>query len=183
MKGFRTLCTLLLLCITCFIARPATAEEIRTMRIEDSIYYVICDTHGTMLHEPVPYEIQSAFSIYDHTNGVYVGEAYGFVNHDGHFLAITLEESGYFSGFIFTDVFSYSESLMVIADLHGNYGYIDLKGNVIIPCQWEWAQPFENGIALVTYRTADGYANVWINKNGEIVSLDPEYGYALQEAE
>ena len=87
-------------------------------------------------------------------------------------------ESNYFSGFVFQDVFQYSESLAVVGDLSYQYGYMDEQGNIVIPCQWRWAESFENGIAVVTYETSKEYASVWIDREGKIISLDPEYGYA-----
>ena len=178
MRRIQVLISVCFLYLLLFPAQFAYAVEIRTETVENVTYYVPCDTHGEYLHTPVPYEIEPALTLYDDC-GNFLGEVYGFVGVDGNYLAIILDS--YFSGFIFSDVFCCSESLIPVADLNGKYGYLDQQGNIVIPCQWSWAEPFENGVAIVSYETAYSYANVWIDKSGRIISLDPEYGYTLQE--
>lgn len=177
----RRMQVLISVCILCLLqVQSAYAVEIRTKMIENVTYYVLCDTFGEYLHDPVPYEIEPVLTLHDDSGNSF-GEVYGYVGFDGNYLAIILDS--YFSGFIFSDVFCYSESLIPVANLDGEFGYLDQHGNIVIPCQWSWAEPFENGIAIVSYETADGYANVWIDQNGEIISLDPEYGYTLMGGE
>lgn len=49
---------------------------------------------------------------------------------------------------------------------NGKYGYADDLGNVIIPCQWNWAESFSEGLAQVKdNRWKSGY----INKLGKVV--------------
>ena len=43
-----------------------------------------------------------------------------------------------------------SEGVFRIVDSNGRMGYADAFGNIVIPPQFLWAEPFENGKALVT---------------------------------
>jgi hypothetical protein len=76
---------------------------------------------------------------------------------------------GYRSGFIFsvieqndeivTDLkFShalrFSEGLSAIVNEDGYWGYIDRKGEVVIPCQFDCAYPFSEGIATIRVKIA-----------------------------
>lgn len=180
MKKLQVLISICFFCALLTQGQLASAEEIQTEIVENTTCYVLCNTRGEYLHTPVPYAIEPVLTLYDE-NGDSFGEVYGYVGLNGNYLAIVLDANDYFSGYVFSDVFSCSESLITVADLNGKYGYLDQQGNIIIPCQWSWAEPFENGVAVVSYETAYGYANVWIDKTGRIISLDPEYGYALQE--
>jgi hypothetical protein len=51
----------------------------------------------------------------------------------------------------------------------GRYGFINTRGEVVVPVVYEWAQPFENGVAVVN--TADG--QFAYNTRGERVDLPP----------
>ena len=62
--------------------------------------------------------------------------------------------------FCFTDAFDFSEGLasasMVCDDGKEQYGYIDNSGNFVIPCKYDYAEPFnKNGLACV------GFIDTW----------------------
>ena len=46
------------------------------------------------------------------------------------------------------------------------YGFADKAGVVVIPCQWEWAEPFSEGLAGV--KDEDGKLG-FIDKTGEVL--------------
>ena len=43
-----------------------------------------------------------------------------------------------------------AQELKILVNKKGKIGYADLNGNEVIKCQYESAQPFNNGIAIVT---------------------------------
>ena len=61
----------------------------------------------------------------------------------------------------------FSEGLVGVKDEHNKWGYIDTTGKLVIPCQWENASDFRNGIASVWKRGKCFH----IDKTGKIVSM------------
>lgn len=62
----------------------------------------------------------------------------------------------------YTLIGKYCEGLAVVKNnyVYGEkYGYIDTKGNVVIPCQYEYASDFNDGYAIIQKNTA--YAKKW----------------------
>ena len=51
------------------------------------------------------------------------------------------------------------------------HGFIDINGNLIVPCQWKGASSFHEGMARVTEDNGkwDGGLTGFINKEGELV--------------
>ena len=89
-------------------------------------------------------------------------------------MALYIYPGDYFSDFIYSEIWRFSEGLAPVS-IEYWFGYIDLTGKFVIPPQWEWAEPFKDGYATVTYEAEDKYCNAWINHDGVIVSLtDPE---------
>ncbi len=174
-----------LLIITFMISTSSQAKSdvfVKQLQKGTSTYYVLCLEDGTELHEPIPYPIDDA-PFEGGFDGCDIFAYYDPIT-DNESFAIYFESTGFFSGFIYREVHDFSEGLAAACSLvNGKFGYIDRNGNVIVPFQWEWAEDFENGIAMVTYQTFDDYKNVWINKTGEIISIDPEWGYAIQNLE
>jgi hypothetical protein len=177
MQSKNAIITICMLCLLFFIPCVALGEVVQTKNADGTVCYSVCTADGMQLHDPIPHEIVFAGDLYN-DNGINIGSIYACYVDDDEHLAVYLFESNYFSGFVFQDVFQYSESLAVVGDLSYQYGYMDEQGNIVIPCQWRWAESFENGIAVVTYETSKEYASVWIDREGKIISLDPEYGYA-----
>jgi len=74
----------------------------------------------------------------------------------------TIAEINYYHG-----VRQFSEGLMVVADYDDNtefiYGYIDKSGKEVIPCIYNEAGNFSEGLAPVSYEGKTGY----INKSGK----------------
>lgn len=166
--------------VFCFTAVQADENyytlSIDTPKETDKLMYTLFRENDGKVYASTPYEIYEVFSS---SEGV---EVYAcFVENqdnpleDCEMLAIYLASCDYFSGFIYQDV-QYSEGL-ICALYQDFYGYLDVKGNIVIPFQWAAATPFQDGIAKVAYRTSLGYADVWIDREGKIISLDPEYGY------
>lgn len=61
------------------------------------------------------------------------------------------------------------DSLFIIKD-KGKYGFINGKGDVVIPCIYELAEPFSEGLSAVKYKEKMGY----INTDGEF-HIEPRY--------
>lgn len=53
--------------------------------------------------------------------------------------------------------------------LEYKYGYIDHSGTLVIPCEWDDANDFKKGLALVRKKTFWSTKNYYINKTGEVV--------------
>jgi hypothetical protein len=79
--------------------------------------------------------------------------------------------------FIYNDLGDYSEGL-IMAELNGKCGYLDIDNNVVIPFIYDEGGNFSEGLAMVYKRT--GYANCrfgvlpvekggFINKKGEVI--------------
>ncbi len=67
----------------------------------------------------------------------------------------------------------FNERMAAVQDNKGRWGYIDTTGEEVIPCQYDYACPFSEGLASVT--TKDGY-DVIINKNGErVIDTKPTF--------
>lgn len=69
---------------------------------------------------------------------------------------------------IWWNVGSLSEGLMCTSDSDHLYGYLDQDYNVVIPCKWEWAEDFKDGLAKVGDETECCYIDI----NGETVWED-----------
>jgi hypothetical protein len=50
-------------------------------------------------------------------------------------------------------------------NLPGKYGFLDTEGNPVIPCQWDYAEGFANGLALVYRNQKAGF----IDRSGTLV--------------
>jgi len=177
-KRLLSLWIILLIAMSC---SAAVAElypggtKIEQVMVEDVPYYVVCSMDGKWLHDPVPFPITIASDNED-------GDSESLVLAiDEVGLAIYHKKTGWFSGFIYQEVHVFSEGLCAVSTDKELFGYINAYGETVIPLRWEWTEDFQNGIALVTYETANGYKNVWINTEGEIISLDPDYGYDIQD--
>ena len=64
----------------------------------------------------------------------------------------------------------FSEGLSVVAYPHGKFGYINTEGGILIPMQFEFAQPFSEGLAAVRVDSKWGY----IDKTGKFV-IEPQF--------
>ncbi|MDD4513927.1 MAG: WG repeat-containing protein [Eubacteriales bacterium] len=166
-----------------FIASALVKDDVyvKQFQIDEDLFYVICTQDGTELHEPLPYFI-SPTSEGNMKNDYQIFSYYN-PDSDDSFSAVYVESTHYFSGFIFNEIHGFSEELAAVSlKTNQKYGYIAPDGKVVIPFQWEWAEDFKNGIALITYETSDGYGNAWIDKTGEIVSIDLQWGYSIQNS-
>ena len=63
----------------------------------------------------------------------------------------------------------FSEGL-IVAEQDGKFGYVNTSGELVIPCEFEWACPFKEGLAWVK---GDEYYG-FINRSGEFV-IPPKY--------
>lgn len=133
--------------------------------------YVLMRSDGSMVHEPTQYEIYAVRSDDDiEVYACYVEDPNDHEN-DAEMLGIYIVSEDYFSGFIYNDV-QWSEGY-ISAAYEGRYGYLDMKGNVVIPFQWTTGSPFHNGIAEVVYEASYGYAVAYIDTTGTIVAIRP----------
>ena len=58
------------------------------------------------------------------------------------------------------------QSLHLWSNADGEYGFIDDTGKLVIPCQWNYATDFSEGLARVT---DSGWNHGYIDKTGEVV--------------
>lgn len=78
----------------------------------------------------------------------------------------------------YTKVGDFSEGLAWVEDkkmflffvISDNYGYVNLEGELVIPCRFEHAGNFFEGLANVTIDGKKGF----INKNGEVI-IEPKF--------
>lgn len=141
------------------------------------MYYVIIDNLGNMLFDPIPFCItrEGVEEVWCENNKFFV-ERFWYSDDSGFCrTALIIEPLGVFTGFIFGEVFGFSEGRAAACryEESGGYGYIGIDGEFIIPDIWEWAESFSNGRAVVSYRTALGYRNLIINMDGEVIGIVP----------
>lgn len=60
---------------------------------------------------------------------------------------------------------TYAQDLKIVVDKKGKVGFADTNGNVVIKCQYESAQQFSNGVAIVTKSNKQGI----IDATGKVV--------------
>ncbi len=65
----------------------------------------------------------------------------------------------------FLRIESFSEGLAAVQNMERRWGYIDKTGTLVIPCEWEEAKEFKDGIARI--KKDDKYG--WINTSGQLV--------------
>lgn len=72
------------------------------------------------------------------------------------------------------DIDNFSEGLCPVSR-NGKYGFIDVYGKEVIPCQWERVLKFKRGFAIILKKNNNGYnRRGLINHKGDII-IDPEY--------
>lgn len=57
-------------------------------------------------------------------------------------------------------------------ELDGKYGFVNYKGDIVIPCKWDWVEEFAEGSACVSYENEeDGYIEKtgYIDKTGRLI--------------
>lgn len=62
------------------------------------------------------------------------------------------------------DILEFSEGLAAIKQ-NGLWGYVNLMGEIVIPCQYTFAMSFSEGMAVVTLNSREGF----IDKKGNLV--------------
>ena len=63
-------------------------------------------------------------------------------------------------------------------DASGKRGYVDAQGNEVIPCKYDWAWPFREGLALVELNGKWGY----IDKQGNtVIPFKYDWAYSFSE--
>lgn len=70
----------------------------------------------------------------------------------------------------------FSEGLLAVADSKGKMGYMDVKGNIAIPCKYEEARPFKQGWASVEIEKKKVY---YINPQGRTRNPEGFHGGKL----
>jgi len=68
---------------------------------------------------------------------------------------------------------AFSDGLAVVAK-DGKYGFIDTAGRLVIPCEWDWAQPFTEDLALVMKDGRCGFIDT-----AGVLAIPCEYDDAL----
>ncbi len=67
----------------------------------------------------------------------------------------------------FGQVYEFSEGLAQVVDYYGKSGYIDKTGKLVIPYQFERAESFSDGLALVRHYDTEKFG--YIDKTGKLV--------------
>ncbi|WP_335965242.1 WG repeat-containing protein [Galbibacter sp. PAP.153] len=65
----------------------------------------------------------------------------------------------------FNQIGDFIEGLAKVWDENENYGFIDMSDNLIIPCQYEYAEDFSEGVAVVRKNGKFGY----IDEEGNVI--------------
>lgn len=69
----------------------------------------------------------------------------------------------------------YIEGLSIVIGNNGKFGFIDIQGELVIPCKWRWANEFHDGMAFVVN---DNLKVGYIDKKGEFV-IPPKWNKAM----
>ena len=82
---------------------------------------------------------------------------------------------------LYANKYSYfSEGKMCVSNAMRQQGFLSTDGNLIIPCQYKTVHPFFEGLASVTYQSANGKENVYyINESMNEISVEPGYGEVI----
>lgn len=75
---------------------------------------------------------------------------------------------------------------MAVRSMDGQWGYIDLYGDTVLPFAYTWALPFEGDLAFVRWRNENGECmEGYINHSGEAVygwpALKEDAGYPIDQ--
>ena len=70
------------------------------------------------------------------------------------FIFSVIEQNGEVTDLGFSYATGFSEGLAPIVNEDGFWGYIDRKGEIVIPCQFDYAYPFSEGIATIRVKIA-----------------------------
>lgn len=74
-----------------------------------------------------------------------------------------------------TPEITYSDEPLAVVSLNGKWGFIDTKGNEVVPCKYDDVDPFSEGLALVELDKKKQF----IDKTGKvIINLGKKYSYA-----
>ena len=64
---------------------------------------------------------------------------------------------------------NFHDGLAVVENKKGKRGYIDKKGKVVIKQKYDWAEDFNNGLALVKQGPDEARKMAYIDKQGKHV--------------
>ena len=78
-----------------------------------------------------------------------------------------IDEKGKVLGQMWRDVRYFQEDLAPVEDENEKWGFVDRTGTVVIPCQFNFAYWFSEGLAWI--RSDDGFSHGFIDKTGTIV--------------
>ena len=117
------------------------------------------DKSGGFVIEP-KYRFTSSFSEGFASAGLQY-DIVGFVNKSGE---MVIEPQ------FLNNATPFREGLSAVCYPHGKYGYINTEGVLVIPMQFEVAQPFSDGLAAVRVDSKWGY----IDKTGKFV-IEPQF--------
>lgn len=112
---------------------------------------------------------------FKYTNALPYSQGIAAVAIDGNWFFIDKEGKQIFID-RFQDVFSYSDSVCAVSQDGINWGYIDITGKFVIEAQYESAEPFVNGFAIVSKKEKDTKTKglfisqrYKINKTGKVI--------------
>ena len=145
-----------IIAITCKWAMAYDFNEGLAAVQDDSGKYGFIDTEGKVV---IPCEWQNVLPTY--SKGMakvqYSEDEWIYIDKDG--------------AIVWEDVGPLRDGLMRVRNSEGFYGYLDKDGNVAIECNWEWAEDFADGFALVGEDEDWGEAD-FIDTNGNTVWED-----------
>ncbi|MHC4642445.1 MAG: WG repeat-containing protein [Planctomycetota bacterium] len=123
------------------------SEGLAAVRIDRKWGYINKDGHIIIKCQ---YE-----SVYPFSDGrAIVGRHNGRWGYRSGFIFSVIEQNGEVTDLGFSYATGFSEGLAAIANEDGYWGYIDEKGEIVIPCQFDFAYPFSEGIATVGVKIA-----------------------------
>ncbi len=85
----------------------------------------------------------------------------------------TIETNGAAKGSISSE---FHDGFAWFKDAYGKYGYIDTKGNIVIPAKYEAAFNFNNGLAVVSYSDRGALHDIIVDKEGKTVFRNMDSG-------
>ena len=89
-------------------------------------------------------------------------------------LALLSADGMMITGYMFDTVWGFSDGLSVV-EIKKKYGYIDMHGEIVIPCIYDAADGFKNGAASVARLVNGSYRHYLIDTIGQILIGPKEY--------
>lgn len=124
----------------------------------------------------IPCEFDYMSGFHDGLRMVQKAGEKGFVDKTGNLVIHSGWSDVFHSGW--SDAFDFSDGLARVKYLD-KCGFIDKTGNLVIPCEWKYANDFEEGLATVW---SENHKVGFIDKTGKlVVPCEWDYAYSFSE--